>query len=126
MRKAASFLAVVISLSACQGRADPLIGIISDTTATDTTGRSNLPLLSSVLIVDNEYQPPLSLIRTGGAVVWTWGAGVTGQHNVTFDDPNRTSPTQTQGTHTVTFPDTGTFNYHCTIHITMTGTVLVR
>src|SRR6267142_16348 len=124
MRKAAgpSLLFLALALNACDGRASPIIGIITDTTGSNTGGGSNAPALASVLIVDNEFQPTLSIIRSGGVVVWVCATGAS-QHNVTFDDPARSSPTQSQGTHSVAFPDTGTFNYHCTIHITMTGTV---
>jgi plastocyanin len=127
MRKAAgpSFLFLTLALSACEGRTNPFIGIITDTTGSNIGGGNNPPAVASVLIVDNEFQPTLSIIRSGGVVVWVWAQGAS-QHNVTFDDAARSSPTQSQGTHSVTFPDTGTFNYHCTIHITMTGSVVVR
>jgi len=120
-----SFLFLTLALSACEGRVNPLIGIITDTTGSNTGGGNNPPAVASVLIVDNEFQPTLSIIRSGGVVVWVWAQGAT-QHNVTFDDAARSSRTQSEGTHSVTFPDTGTFNYHCTIHVTMTGSVVVR
>jgi plastocyanin len=119
-----SLLFLALALTACEGRVSPLIGIITDTTGSNTGG-SNAPALASVLIVDNEFQPTLSIVRGGGVVVWVWAQGAT-QHNVTFDDAARSSPTQSQGTYSLTFPDTGTFNYHCTIHVTMTGNVVVR
>jgi hypothetical protein len=117
-------LGLTLALSACESRANPLIGVITDTTLLGGGGNPP-PALATVLIVDNEFQPSLSIIRTGGVVVWTWGTGAS-EHNVTFADGALSSPTQTQGTHSVTFPDAGTFDYHCTIHPTMNGQIVVR
>lgn len=125
LRKAAgpALLAALLTM-ACEGRANPLIGVVNDTSLIG--GGNTPPAVASVLIVDNEFQPTLVTVRTGGVVVWVWGTGVTGQHNVTFADSSRASPTQTQGTYSATFTTAGTFDYICTIHPTMTGSVVVR
>ena len=122
LRKAAGPFLVLAAI-ACEGRLSPLIGVITDSTVIG--GGNTPPALASVQIVDNEFQPTLSVVRIGGVVVWVWATGVS-EHNVTFDDGALSSPTQTQGTHTLTFPNAGTFNYRCTIHPTMTGSVVVR
>ena len=128
MRKAAGpllFAALTtLVVVACDSRVNPIIGTITDTTLLGGGGNTP-PALGAVLIVDNEFQPNLVLVRAGGVVVWTWGTGVS-EHNVTFADAALSSPTQTQGTHTLTFATVGTFDYHCTIHPTMTGSIVVR
>ena len=56
---------------------------------------------------------------------WVWGQGATG-HNVSFNNPLLSSQTLSTGTHSVTFSTAGTFNYACTVHPGMTGSVVVR
>jgi plastocyanin len=98
--------------------------VVSDSTLIG--GGNPPPALATVLIVDNDFPPSLAVVRIGGIVAWVWGPGVTEQHNVTFADSTRSSPTQTQGTHSVTFSTAGTFAYSCTIHHTMSVSVVVR
>jgi plastocyanin len=61
-------------------------------------------------------------------VVWVWDTTAS-LHNVTFDDPllaPQSSQTISRGTHTVVFSTVGTFDYHCTIHTEMTGSIVVH
>lgn len=84
---------------------------------------------TSVGVCDRFFAPASSPIAPGSAVTWTWG-GAEG-HNVTFEDGQGSSGTQTTGTHNRTFSGTGTFRYRCTIHSTdfttgMMGSVSVQ
>ncbi len=126
LRKAAgSILFAALALVACDSRVNPIIGIITDTTVVGGGGNTSTSL-ATVLIVDNEFQPSLSILRSGGIVVWTWATGAS-EHNVTFADAALNSLTQTGGsTYTLTFATVGTFDYHCTIHPAMTGSIVVR
>jgi plastocyanin len=126
MRKAAGpFLVVlVLAVYACEGRAFPIIGTMTDSTVTGGTILSS----ATVRIVDNAYQPNLVNLQQNGLVVWVWDTTAT-LHNVTFDDPvlaAQSSQTVSRGTHTVVFPTVGTFDYHCTIHTEMTGSIVVH
>ena len=104
-------------------------------TATATaTGMTGSPLtftttaavVSTVRVEDNNFNPMAITIPAGTVVTWDWqGSNV---HNVTFstggspaDIPNRTSGSQQR-----TFNTAGTFNYSCTNHNGMTGSVTVN
>lgn len=69
---------------------------------------------TSVGVCDNFFAPASSPITPGASITWTWRGGNT--HNVTFQDGQGSSATQTSGTHSRTFPGAGTFRYRCTIH----------
>lgn len=72
---------------------------------------------------------PATLTVKPGTVV-TWVNQDSAPHTVVSDagDPAAFSSGQlsTGGTYTVTFTTTGTYGYHCTIHPSMTGTVIVQ
>ena len=69
---------------------------------------------TAVNVCDNFFEPAASPVGPGAAVNWTWRGGA--QHNVTFEDGQGSSATQTSGTHSRTFAAGGTFRYRCTIH----------
>jgi plastocyanin len=72
------------------------------------------------------FDPAQVDIAAGGTVNYAWN-GVT--HNVTFATPGGTVqniPDRSSGTVQVTFGTAGTFNYQCTIHPGMNGTVTVH
>ena len=123
MRKAAGpfFVVLVFAVYACQGRAFPIIGTMTDSTVTGGTILSS----ATVRIVDNAYQPNLVNLQSGGIVVWVWDSSAS-LHNVTFADASQNSPTQSRGTHSLVFGSVGTFDYHCTIHTEMTGSIVVH
>jgi len=73
------------------------------------------------------FSPASVTITKGGSVTWNNEAGTTA-HNVTFTTQG--SPTDignfTSGTNRRTFDTAGTFQYHCTNHSGMDGTVKVQ
>jgi len=69
------------------------------------------------------FHPQTLTIHRNESVTWVWeDPGIA--HNVTAH--NFHSATRTHGTFTVRFTRTGVFNYRCTIHQGMTGTVIVK
>ncbi|MGH7538520.1 MAG: Ig-like domain-containing protein [Gemmatimonadales bacterium] len=81
----------------------------------------------TVTVSNNFFNPQNVVIAIGGTVRWNWSPGGV-VHNVTFltagspaDIPNMSS-----GSAQRTFPNAGSFNYECTIHAGMTGSVTVQ
>lgn len=72
-------------------------------------------------VKDNYFDPKSVAISVGDTVTWTFRGKVT--HNVS--GPGFTSETVKTGTFEHTFEKAGSFNYVCTIHTGMTGTVEV-
>ena len=82
----------------------------------------------TVTIADNAFGPAAVTVSPGGTVTWIW-AGVN-QHNVQWASGPGTLPagstTQASGTpYTVTFSDVGTYQFQCSVHSNMSGTVFV-
>jgi plastocyanin len=77
-----------------------------------------------VSIVGRAYQPSQLTVGIGQTV--TWRNESLGQHTVTSVDGQFDSGVMSTGSSfTMTFVKAGTFNYSCTIHPTMKGSVLV-
>ena len=79
-----------------------------------------------VSIVDLQFQPSTINVQIGDTVTWTNNGAFT--HTVTSDGgsgPLNSGSLGTGGTYSFTFLSDGTYNYHCTFHISMKGTVTV-
>jgi plastocyanin len=98
------------------------------TAVTFTVSATTPPASAAVTVSNNNFNPDNSVIQTGGTVRWTWAAGAD-NHNVTFTSgPTPLPPssgTQNTGSHVATITTVGTYDYHCTIHAGMDGTVRV-
>ncbi len=82
------------------------------------------PVSGGVTIVDNAYSPRTKSITTGTTLVWTNTGAV--PHTVTSSAGGFDSGFMFTGdTYRRTFTVPGTFDYICTIHPGMTGTVIV-
>lgn len=78
----------------------------------------------TVAIKDFSFDPGAAAVKVGDKVTWTNQGGVA--HTVTFDEGGIDSGSlQAGGTFAQTFATAGTFAYHCSIHSSMTGTVVV-
>lgn len=81
------------------------------------------PVAATVTLINTSFAPSVVAINAGQTVEWKWDDGQV-PHNVTFDTFH--SSTKVAGTYFHTFNTPGVYNYRCTIHINMVGTVVVR
>ena len=80
----------------------------------------------SISITDYMFSPSQLIIKVGDTVVWTNnGASV---HTVTSDSGNELSSPTLSGNqiYSHTFDVAGTYNYHCSIHPSMIGSIIVQ
>ncbi len=88
-------------------------------------------MADTINIIDNAFGPTSVKIVSGGTVTWTWDAANTQQHNVRWGTVPGTTPPQspTQATGApfdVTLTTPGAYQYVCTLHSNMSGTVFVE
>jgi plastocyanin len=98
------------------------------TVAAQPTAAALLTVISSaagqIRIADFSFTPPSSSVTSGTAVIWT-NAGPS-NHTVTANDGSFDSGTiQVNGKFSFTPTKPGSYAYHCTIHPTMQGTLVV-
>jgi len=101
------------------------VGSVTKTANVDITVTSTLPQSASVAAtLQDTFDPSQASVARGGSVTWTFAK----EHNVTFDASGSPSniPTTSSGSVSRTFPNAGTFAYHCTIHTGMAGRVVVQ
>lgn len=90
-------------------------------------GGGTTPTVTTSVSVGNNFFSPADIqVSPGATVTWTWNSSGT-QHNVTFPSTAiGDSPNQPSGTFSTAMPTTpGTYNYSCTLHSGMDGSVLV-
>jgi plastocyanin len=101
-------------------------------TATGMTGSpltftTNAVIITTIQVANNSFTPNAITVPITTTVTWEWQAGAV-THNVTFT-PATGAPAnitdRSTGSVPRTFNTAGTFNYHCTIHAGMAGSVTV-
>ena len=119
-------IAALVAAAACGGGGDSATGPTGgNPTGGNPTGGTDSPTATNqVAVGDNIFTPANILVAVGATVTWTWGSNVS-THNVSFTDGSK-SPDQASGTFTRTFSTAGTFNYSCTLHSAMNGSVKVQ
>src|SRR5437773_5297920 len=89
------------------------------------------PTSAAVSVNDNVFSPASAVIKTGGTVTWTWAGSPLVIHNVTYtggptprpaNGPNQAGGS---GTFQSTITTVGKYDYTCTNHAGMNGTVTV-
>ena len=93
-----------------------------DTVTFTTTATAN------VAVSNNFFSPTSITIAKGSAVTWNWPASGSASHNVFFLTAGAPGDIldRTTGSVSLTFGTIGTFQYHCTNHNGMTGSVTVQ
>ena len=136
-RRRAAFavlLLLVMALGACGGDD-------GDDTTGPTTPPPDQVQVSAVSIQGRAFDPPSITVPVNNQVEWTNNdltdpvSASTGssdsnpaatEHTIVFDDGTFDSgPLEGLSTVTFTFLESGTYAYHCSIHASMTGTVVV-
>jgi plastocyanin len=105
----------------CKKSIDNMYG----TSPTTSTGTTTGPGTNEVWIQGMAFTPVTITVTAGTTIVWTNKDAVV--HNVTSTTGLFSSGSMlTNATYSRTFSTAGTFPYTCTIHPTMTGTVVVN
>jgi plastocyanin len=78
----------------------------------------------AISIQNFAFNPASTTVAAGGTATWTNGDSTT--HTVTFDSGPECGRVDTGGTVTAAFSQAGTYPYHCSIHNSMKGTVVVQ
>ena len=78
----------------------------------------------TVTLKGNEFRPEKISVKVGDTVTWKWNDGNV-QHDVNGGDAFKSEIIK-EGTFEHTFEQAGTFDYKCTVHPAMTGTVEVK
>ena len=125
----ASALLLALAAAACSTGSSPAPATVAPTTASAAPAASaaGSPAAAGtgVTIKGFAFSPTTLTVSPGTTVVWT-NEDSTG-HTVTAVDGSFDSKTLDSGaTFSQAFPTAGTFAYHCTIHSSMTGTILVK
>ena len=118
MRSRRAFAVAAISLAALGGCG----GDDGGSDAAPTTTAAEAADVSTVVLKGVKFNPERVSIKTGETVTWQWDDG-TVPHDVSGEGFK--SEIQEEGTFEHTFDEAGVFEYKCTVHPTMTGTVEV-
>ena len=91
-------------------------------------GGGDGPTVTTSVTVSNDFFDPASIqVSPGATVTWEWAGGSAEGHNVTFSDPTiDDAPTQITGMfQAAMLMAAGVYNYECTNHLGMNGSVTV-
>lgn len=112
--------AVAIIAASCNGSGPSAYGASASTAATTTAATAT----NAGTIKDFSFQPEVLKVKVGAKVTWTNDDTVA--HTVTADTNSFASGNlQPGGSFSFTFTRPGTYAYHCSIHPSMHGSVVV-
>jgi len=100
----------------------------NQTSSNNTSANSNQSAAGEVSIQNMMFTPSQITIAKGGTVTWTNNDSTT--HTVVDDLSNVGGPNSGDiapgHSYSFTFNKTGSFQYHCSIHPSMRGTIVVK
>ena len=100
-----------------------VIGVVAASGCTSTNQSTNQSV-NTVVMQNMAYNPSTLNVKVGTTVTWVNKDTVT--HDVVSDTGLFNSGNLTNGmSYNYTFNQTGTYPYYCTIHPSMTGTIVV-
>ncbi len=125
---AAGLIGAALLVAACGASSTPKPATPAPTGAPTATpaAASQAPAgAASVTIAGFAFNPPTITVSVGTTVTWSNQDSAT--HTVTFSDGSTSSGRLAQGGQFQrSFDKAGTFTYACSIHSSMTGTVVVQ
>ena len=119
LRFAPFVLALTLLFAACGSSDDGGSGATNDPVGTDKPAGG--AAAATVTLKSLKFEPEKVSIKTGETVKWEWKENVL--HNVNGDGFE--SANKSDGVYSHTFEKAGTFEYECTLHSGMVGTVEV-
>ncbi len=117
---------IVLLLAACvtQPAATPPAPTPAQAATQPAPATTPAPAQAEVTIKGFAFDPGELTVTVGTTVTWTNDGSTT--HTITADDGTWDSGRVSQGdTFSRVFDQPGTFTYHCAIHTSMTGTIIV-
>lgn len=98
------------------------------TTATPVSPQPSAGSENTILIKNFAFDPPALTVKAGTVVTWMNQDGAS--HTIVSETGSpeafTSSPLSTGQSYSFTFSRPGTYPYHCSIHPSMTGTVIVE
>lgn len=124
-RLVALAFAVILATAACSGASSPTPAATAGQASGAASAAPSSGTGNAVSIAGFNFQPATITISAGTTVTWTNNDNAS--HTVTADDGSFSSDRLASGaTFSHTFATAGTFTYHCSIHSSMKGTVIVN
>jgi plastocyanin len=124
----ALFALVALVVSGCYGSSATPTKPAATTGSGATTGSSGTgagtAAATAVSIANFAFDPASVTVKVGDTVTWTNNDSTT--HTITGDGGLDSGDVAPGSTFSKTFDKAGTYKYHCSIHPTMTGEVVVQ
>jgi len=116
---------IVIGMNGCSSSSN-MLPVTPNPGGGNPGGGSGTPGANEVWMQNTAFNPATRTVMAGTTITWTNKQAM--DHNVTSSNGAFTaSPTMGLGaTFSVTFNTAGTYNYSCTFHPGMTGTIIVQ